>query len=92
MKPIEEAAQLLIRQLNLPANRHAIWIRSEVGDDDDEARTVIMVARNPVFGDVAFPQLPENIMGVPVRSAPWQPDDVRDHPDWHARLAEIARA
>lgn len=92
MKPIEEAAQLLVRQLNLPANRLSVWIRHDPGDDDNEARIVIMVACNPRYADVAFPQLPENIMGVPVRSAPWQPDDVRDHGDWLDKLERIARA
>jgi len=90
VKPIEEAAQLLIRTFGRPAKHHAVWIRTELGDDNREDATVIMVAVHP--GSVSsFPPIPSEFMGVPVRQVPWQPDDVRDHEDWHQLIAETAR-
>ena len=89
MKSVEEAAELLVRTINLPARHHAVWIRTEQGDKDRETRNVIMVALHPSLG--LFPPIPDEIMGVPVRQCPWQPDDVRDHPEWHETVAKIAQ-
>lgn len=90
MMQIQEAAQYLIRHLNRPAREHAVWIRTEVGNDESEARNVIMVAVHPSVTD--FPQIPAIVQGVMVRQVPWQPDDVRDHPAWCEMVARVAQS
>ena len=92
MMQLQEAAQYLIRHFNRPANQHAVWIRTELGDDakDTESRHTIMVAVHPSVTD--FPAIPALVQGVAVRQVPWQPDDVRDHPEWHETVAKAARS
>ena len=90
MMQIQEAAQYLIRHFNRPAKEHAVWIRTEVGNDETETRHVIMVAVHPTVKD--FPQIPAMVQGVIVRQVPWQPDDIRDHAQWHETVAKAARS
>jgi hypothetical protein len=63
-----DAAQLLVKKLNMPAQYHSIFVRTETGNDGEFDRT-LCVSWNP--GVLAPPELPNEFMGHPIEVVEW---------------------
>ena len=68
MSDAVEAACGLVKKLNMPAQFHSVYIRTETTAGGDFSKT-LCVSWNP--GLKAPPELPNEFMGYPVVNTPW---------------------
>ena len=63
-----EAATGLVKKINLPAQAHSVYIRTETTAGGEFSKT-LCVSWNP--GLKSPPELPNEFMGFPVEVTPW---------------------